>query len=209
KLACNTIGRQRLVMLTSVSHYVAELANLPHRSDLPFVGRSAFAHKGGVHVSAVMKDPATYEHIDPELTGNSRRALASDLSGKSNVLYKAAEMGVDLSGSETGLKDVVDRIKALEHDGFQFEAAEGSFRLLLEGATGKLKSFFTLDSYTVETDRDSEAGGISKATGRLGLNGRGKKALGEGCGPGKALDRALGKALSDSFPCLKGGGCVG
>ena len=203
KLACNTIGRQRLVMLTSVSHYVAELANLPHRSDLPFVGRSAFAHKGGVHVSAVMKDPATYEHVDPELTGNSRRVLVSDLSGKSNVLYKAAEMGVDLSGSETGLKDVVDRIKALEHDGFQFEAAEGSFRLLLEGATGKLKSFFTLDSYTVETDRDSESGITSKATVRLVLNGRVKKAFGEGCGPVNALDRALREALSESFPCLR------
>src|SRR5262249_6050071 len=151
-----TIGRDRLGMLTSVSHYVAELANLPHRSDLPFVGRSAFAHKGGVHVSAVMRDPVTYEHVDPELTGNARRVLVSDLSGKSNVLYKAAEMGVDVSGSEPGLKAVVERIKELEHNGFQFEAAEGSFRLLLEEATGNLKSFFTLDSYTVETDRDSE-----------------------------------------------------
>jgi len=203
KLGRETIGRERLGMLTSVSHYVAELANLPHRSDLPFVGRSAFAHKGGVHVSAVMRDPVTYEHIDPELTGNARRVLVSDLSGKSNVLYKAAEMGVDISGSEPGLKGVVDRIKELEHNGFQFEAAEGSFKLLLEEATGNLKDFFSLDSYTVETDRDSEAGITSKATVRLVLNGRVKKAFGEGCGPVNALDRALREALSDSFPCLK------
>jgi 2-isopropylmalate synthase len=203
KLGRETIGRERLGMLTSVSHYVAELANLPHRTDLPFVGRSAFAHKGGVHVSAVMRDPVTYEHVDPELTGNSRRVLVSDLSGKSNVLYKAAEMGIDISGSEPGLKDIVDRIKELEHNGFQFEAAEGSFRLLLEEGTGRLKDFFTLDSYTVETDRDSEAGISSKATVRLVLNGRVKKAFGEGCGPVNALDRALRQALSDSFPCLK------
>src|SRR5262249_58268079 len=142
------------------------LANLPHRTDLPFVGRSAFAHKGGVHVSAVMRDPVTYEHVDPELTGNTRRVLVSDLSGKSNILYKAAEMGVDISGSEPGLKEVVDRIKALEHNGFQFEAAEGSFRLLLEAATGRQKDFFSLDSYTVETDRDSGSGITSKATVR-------------------------------------------
>jgi 2-isopropylmalate synthase len=203
KLGRQTIGRQRLPMLTSVSHYVAELANLPHRTDLPFVGRSAFAHKGGVHVSAVMRDPATYEHVDPELTGNSRRVLVSDLSGKSNVLYKAAEMGIDISGNEPGLKSIVDRIKELEHNGFQFEAAEGSFRLLLEEGTGRLHDFFTLDSYTVETDRDSEAGISSKATVRLVLNGRVKKAFGEGCGPVNALDRALRQALSDSFPCLK------
>src|SRR5262245_7629403 len=203
KVGRQAIGRERLGMLTSVSHYVAELGNLPHRTDLPFVGRSAFAHKGGVHVSAVMRDPVTYEHVDPELTGNTRRVLVSDLSGKSNVLYKAAEMGVDISGTEPRLKDVVDRIKQLEHNGFQFEAAEGSFRLLLEEATGRLKHFFSLDSYTVETDRDSEAGVTSKATVRLVLNGRVKKALGEGCGPVNALDRALREALSDSFPCLK------
>src|SRR5262245_31662702 len=202
KIGRETIGRERLAMLTPVSHYVAELANLPHRTDLPFVGRSAFAHKGGVHVSAVMRDPVTYEHVDPELTGNARRVLVSDLSGKSNVLYKAAEMGVDVSGSEPGLKGVVERIKELEHNGFQFEAAEGSFRLLLEEATGNLKSFFTLDSYTVETDRDSNGPMRSEATVSLRLNGELREATAQGRGPVHALDQALRRSLSTAFECL-------
>lgn len=154
KLGYETIGHERLSLLTGISRYVAELANLPHRADLPFVGRSAFAHKGGVHVSAVMRDPATYEHVDPELTGNSRRVLVSDLSGKSNVLYKAAEMGVDVSGNEANLPAVVKRIKELEHQGFQFEAAEGSFKLMLEEAVGKLPEFFRLESYSVASERE-------------------------------------------------------
>src|SRR5262249_973285 len=121
KMNHTTIGRDRLTALTSASRFVAELANLQHPNRLPFVGRSAFAHKGGVHVSAVMRDPATYEHVDPELTGNTRRVLVSDLSGKSNVLYKAAEMGIDIAGREGQMKAVAARIKELEHQGFEYE----------------------------------------------------------------------------------------
>src|SRR5260370_12428628 len=154
KLGRETIGRERLGMLTSVSHYVAERANLPHRSDLPFVGRSAFAHKGGIHVSAVMRDPATYEHVDPELTGNSRRVLVSDLSGKSNILYKTAELGI--GGAEEDMQGLVTRIKELEHQGFQFEAAEGSLRVLMEKALGNYRSPFALDSYHVSVERSSD-----------------------------------------------------
>ena len=153
KLVRETIGRERLSTLTQVSRYVAELANLPHPSDMPFVGRSAFAHKGGIHVSAVMRDPSTYEHVEPELTGNSRRVLVSDLSGKSNVLYKAAEMGIDVTGRHGNLQRVVDRIKQLEHDGFQFEAADGSFRLLLEETMGGYQEFFSLESYSYNPAR--------------------------------------------------------
>jgi 2-isopropylmalate synthase len=202
KLGYETIGRERLAHLTDVSRYVAELANLPHRSDMPFVGRSAFAHKGGVHVSAVMCDPATYEHVDPELTGNSRRVLISDLSGKSNVLYKAAEMGIDLTGNEGRLQPVVRRIKELEHEGFQFEAAEASFSLLLEEAVGSYREFFSLESYRVAVERDSGGGITSKATVRVVLNGEISEATAEGCGPVHALDSALRLALSDSFECL-------
>jgi 2-isopropylmalate synthase len=202
KLGYETIGRERLRMLTQVSRYAAELANLPHRNDLPFVGRSAFAHKGGVHVSAVMRDPATYEHIDPELTGNARRVLVSDLSGKSNVLYKAAEMGVDVSGSDASLRPVVNRIKELEHQGFQFEAAEASFRLLLEGAMGAYAEFFTLERYTVATKRDAAHNVTSKATVRVNLGGQTREGRAASCGPVHALDCALRRALSEAFPCL-------
>ncbi len=202
KLGYETIGRERLQTLTQMSRYVAELANLPHRNDLPFVGRSAFAHKGGVHVSAVMRDPATYEHLDPELVGNSRRVLVSDLSGKSNVLYKAAEMGIDLSASKASLQPVVNRIKELEHQGFQFEAAEASFCLLLEEAVGSYTPFFELVSYEVATRRGLNDGLTSKANVRVSLDGEIKEATSEGRGPVHALDCALRRALSDSFECL-------
>ena len=203
KLGCETIGLERLRAMTGVSRYVADLANLPHPTRLPFVGRSAFAHKGGIHVSAVMRDPSTYEHVDPELTGNSRRVLLSDLSGKSNVLYKAAEMGIDVSSSNGKLQHVVDRIKQLEHEGFQFEAAEGSFQLLLGEAMGSYHEFFTLESYQVTSERDTAGNLTSEATVRVLLNGERRQAIAEGCGPVHALDRALRRSLSDAFECLE------
>ena len=202
KLGQETIGRDRLARLTQVSRYVAELANLTHRADLPFVGRSAFAHKGGVHVSAVMRDPATYEHIDPELTGNRRRVLVSDLSGKSNILYKAAEMGIDVDARDSRLRPVVNRIKELEHQGFQFEAAEASFRLLLEEALGRHRDHFDLESYSVSTSRNSIGEIVSEATVRVRVNGREEEATAGGCGPVHALDCALKLALSGAFACL-------
>ena len=202
KLDYETIGRQRLSALTGLSRYVAELANLPHRADLPFVGRSAFAHKGGIHVSAVMRDPATYEHVDPEWTGNSRRVLVSDLSGKSNVLYKAAEMGIDVTGNESNLPAVVKRIKELENQGFQFEAAEGSFKLMLEEAVGNFHEFFRLESYSVATERGFDETLRSEATVKLWLGDQLLEAVAEGCGPVHALDRALRRALADDFECL-------
>ncbi len=202
KLGHETVGSERLTGLTQVSHYVAELANLPHPNHLPFVGRSAFAHKGGIHVSAVMRDPATYEHIEPELTGNRRRVLVSDLSGKSNVLYKAAEMGIAVDANDARLRPVVQRIKELEHQGFQFEAAEASFRLLLESAVGDYREFFSLESYEVTTQHRKGHGPKSRATVRVSLDGALREGTAEGCGPVHALDCALRLALSDGFACL-------
>jgi 2-isopropylmalate synthase len=202
KMGYETIGRERLTSLSGLSRYVAELANLPHRADLPFVGRSAFAHKGGVHVSAVMRDPATYEHVDPETVGNGRRVLVSDLSGKSNVLYKAAEMGVDVSGARASLGSLIRRIKELENQGFEFEAAEGSFRLMLEEAVGHYREFFSLESYGVSSERDSQGCLKSEAKVRVRLNGTLREAVASGCGPVHALDRALRTALADDFECL-------
>lgn len=206
KLGLETIGRERMARLTHVSHYVAELANLPHRPEMPFVGRSAFAHKGGVHVSAVMRDPTTYEHADPEATGNQRRVLISDLSGKSNVLYKAAEMGIDVSSSESGrqpiARRVVQRIKELEHEGFLFEAAEGSFRLLLEEAAGRYRELFKLKRYLVSSEHGSNGLVRSEATVTVAINGETREATSTGSGPVHALDRALRRALADSLDCI-------
>jgi 2-isopropylmalate synthase len=202
KLGHEVIGREKLATLTHVSRYVAELANLAHRTDQPFVGQSAFAHKGGIHVSAVMRDPATYEHVEPEATGNSRRVLVSDLSGKSNILYKAAEMAVDVSGEEGSLPAVVQRVKQLEHEGFEFEAAEASFRLLLEESLGRYRPVFELEGFRVSVARDSGEPLRSEATVRLRLDGSVREATATGCGPVHALDLALRRALSDAFECL-------
>ncbi|PYT09281.1 MAG: citramalate synthase [Acidobacteria bacterium] len=204
KLGHEAIGRERLSLLTHTSRFVAELANIPHGNHLPFVGQSAFAHKGGIHVSAVMKDPATYEHIDPELTGNARRVLVSDLSGKSNILYKAAEMGVDFSTSAGKLETVVARIKELEHQGFQFEAAEASLRLLMESALGNYQSPFALGVYCVSTERDSMGVLKSEATVSADVRGELIEATAEGCGPVHALDVALRRVLSKAFECVGG-----
>ena len=195
KLGRTTVGRASLARLTSVSHHVSEIANLPRRSDMPFVGASAFAHKGGVHVSAVMRDPATYEHISPEATGNSRRVLVSDLSGKSNVFYKAAEMGVEVTGEEPGLKQLVERVKRLEHEGFQFESADGSFKLLLEEALGRYQEAFVLDRYSVVTERDSSGQARSRADVAVIVDGETQHGSASSEGPVHALDQALRKAL--------------
>jgi 2-isopropylmalate synthase len=203
KLGRSTIGRNRLAKLTSTSRFVADLANLPHPNRLPYVGRSAFAHKGGVHVSAVMKDPATYEHVDPELTGNTRRVLVSDLSGKSNILYKAAEMGIDTSGNEAELRGVVARIKELEHEGFEFEAAEGSLRLMIEQSVGRYRPPFVVDRYNVLVERHSNGDQRCEATVRIRLADRVRETSASGSGPVNALDRALRQALSNAFESLE------
>ena len=120
KLGMRSVGRENLKHLTEVSHYVSELANLPPRQDLAYVGKSAFAHKGGIHVSAVMKDTSAYEHVDPAVTGNERRVLVSELSGKSNVLYKAVELALKIDQTYPDAKRVVDKLKEMQHDGYQF-----------------------------------------------------------------------------------------
>jgi 2-isopropylmalate synthase len=149
-----------------------------------------------------MRDPATYEHVVPELLGNSRRVLVSDLSGKSNVLYKAAEMGIDITGNEANLPAVVKRIKELEHQGFQFEAAEGSLKVMLEQAVGDFQEFFRLEGYSVASECDYDLNVTSQATVRVWLNGEAREAVADGCGPVNALDRALRRALASDFECL-------
>ena len=130
RLQC--VEEDGLKSLTPLSHYVSELANLTHSKSLAYIGESAFAHKGGVHVSAVMETPATYEHVHPEDVGNVRRVLISDLSGRSNVLYKAEELGIDIDDKSPEVQNIVDDLKELEHYGYQYEDAEASFELLVK-----------------------------------------------------------------------------
>ncbi len=202
KLGMRAIGRENLKHLTEASHYVSELANLHHRQDLPYVGKSAFAHKGGIHVSAVVKESASYEHIDPAMVGNERRVLVSELSGKASVLYKAAERGLEIDQSAPHAKLVVDKLKEMEHYGYQFEGAEGSFEILFDKLVHHAKEFFDLDGFRVITEKKGANQPYSEAVIKLRVDGTEEHTAAEGVGPVSALDRALRKSLTTFFPCI-------
>ena len=196
----NCIPEKGLERLTSLSHFVAEVANFSQPGYLPFVGKSAFAHKGVVHVSAVMKDARTYEHISPELIGNQRRVLVSDLSGRSNVFYKAEELQVDLKKHGDKAAEIVKQLKELENNGYQYEAAEGSFKLMIKKQIGEWKDFFKLEGFRVLTEKNAAEPSRSEVTIRLNVNGHFEHTASEGNGPVHALDQALRKALMKFYP---------
>ena len=195
KLGHTTIGLDKLTTLTNVARYIAELANLPLRRDTPYVGDSAFAHKGGVHVSAVLKDSATYEHIQPEKVGNRQRVLVSDLSGKSNVLYKLKQQGLAERLTESSRRDLLERIKELEYQGYELEAAEGTFELLVREALNPNLHFFQVDHFEVTTRKGSSTATVSITTDQ----GKQTEAA-VGHGPVNALDLCLRKCLSGLYP---------
>jgi len=203
KLKYHCIPDESLATLTYVSKYIAEIANMSHRDNFPFVGKSAFAHKGGIHVSAVMKNSKTYEHLSPDQLGNRRRVLVSDLSGKSNILYKAEELGINLSQHQDKIPQIVEKLKELENLGYQYEAAEGSLELLIRQITGEWKSFFELGGFRILMEKDK--GGIprSEATIRLNVNDTQEHIASEGDGPVHALDNALRRALFSFYPEIK------
>ena len=195
---------QSLERLRELSRYVDERANLQPNTRAPYVGDAAFAHKGGVHVSAVNKRPDTYEHIDPELVGNGRRILLSDLSGRANILAKAAEFGEALEARDPATRQVVERLKELEHRGYAFEGAEASFQLLTKKVRGEYLPYFVLHGYTVMIDkRDGDDEARCQATVRVEVGGRLEHTAAKGDGPVNALDSALGKALGRFYPSLR------
>lgn len=203
KLQVDCLDDNRLQMLTDVSRFVSELANLPPRENQPYVGKSAFTHKGGVHISAVRKHESTYEHINPVLVGNERRILVSELSGQSAILDKAGDYGLDFTKNDPQVKEILKNVKKLEHVGYQFEGAEGSFELLVKKATGKHKKFFELESFRVLVEKRGAKDIISEAVIRIMVNGERKYAVAEGDGPVNALDNALRTILEDVYPQLK------
>ncbi len=200
KMGCRCVPHGSLERLGELARYVAELANMAPNEYQPFVGRNAFAHKGGVHVSAVMARPATYEHIPPEQVGNCRRVVVSDLSGRGNVLYKAEEMGVDLSRDCPETREILTELKRLEHRGFQFEGAEASFELLMRRTLGQHRPAFRLLGYRVLAEKRGDGAEISEASIRVAVDGREEHTAAEGNGPVHALDRALRKALERFYP---------
>jgi len=203
KLGMRSIGKENLKRLTELAHYVSELANLLPRQDMAYVGKSAFAHKGGIHVSAVMKAPAAYEHIDPAVVGNARRVLVSELSGKSNILYKATELGLKIDKSSAAAKVVVDKLKEMEHYGYQFEGAEASFEVLFDKLVHETKDLFELDGFRVITEKKGSGESTSEAVIKLRVDGTEEHTAAEGSGPVGALDRALRKSLTTFFPCIR------
>jgi len=195
---CNS--GEKLDYLTEISRFVSETANLAHNERLPYVGNNAFAHKGGIHVSALQKDTRTYEHIDPSTVGNKREILISELSGKSNVEFKAKELGIDLKNQVTLSKEILHNIKDLEDNGFQFEAAEGSFELIIRRATGEYVPFFTLKGFRVITEMNEDQDLYCEATIRVEVDGTVEHTASNGNGPVEALDNALRKALLKFYP---------
>ena len=200
KLGHTTVGPERLASLSTVARFIAELANLPLRGDQPFVGHSAFAHKGGVHVSAVLKDNSTYEHIAPEAIGNRQRVLVSDLSGRSNVLYKLKQHGLADRLSEDARRELLERIKEMEYMGYELEAAEGTFELLVREALYPGTHFFDVEGYEVTTKSAGAVGSRSTATVNLRAQDGAHSATATGHGPVHALDVCLRKCLSALYP---------
>lgn len=204
KLGRPCIPARRLARLRECSRVVAELANQSPARQQPYVGDSAFAHKGGIHVSAVARNPVTYEHIRPELVGNRRRFLVSDLSGKATVEEKAREFRLDLSGKEGAAQEIVDTLKHMEMQGYRYEGAEASFELLMKKALGKKKKSFKLLGFRVVDEKKQEKEPpYSEATVMIETDGRVEHTAAEGEGPVNALDNALRKALESFFPQLK------
>jgi len=204
KMGIETIPADRLDRLTPVAHHVAELVNMALNPQAAYVGESAFAHKAGLHVSAIAKRPDAYEHVPPASVGNGTRFLVSELAGKSTILLKAKELGIELDGPQ--VNDVVDTLKTMEHEGYHFEVADASLELLMRRATGWTQPWFTVESFRVITDdfdgETSSSGVSTEATIKIHVDGKRQVATAEGNGPVNALDGALRQALGGRFPGL-------
>lgn len=204
KMGIDCVSDDQLQNLQTLSRFVDELANRIPPNNQPYVGKSAFAHKGGVHVSAILKNRETYEHIDPEKIGNRQRVLVSDLAGQSNVVFKTREFGMDLNPKDPSVKKIVHEVKELENQGYQFEGAEASFEILIQRALKKYKPFFRLIHFQV-VDQMNRGGNPPKAVAKVEIEVAGKreKTRAEGHGPINALDQALRKALVRFYPSIK------
>ncbi|GAB3230180.1 citramalate synthase [Glycomyces halotolerans] len=209
KLGMRVLPDGCLEKMSRISHAIAEIANLAPNEHAPYVGHAAFAHKAGIHASAIKADPALYNHIEPEVVGNDMRILVTEMAGRASVELKSRELGMDLSGDKDALDRITKRVKELEAKGWSFEAADASFELLVrDEIEGGLPRPFTLDTYRVIVDHDPEGDTIAEATVRLDIHGHDGEtverciATAQGNGPVNALDAALRKALAERHPRL-------
>ncbi len=210
KMGIRCLPEGRLENLTSVAHHVAELVNFSVDPQQPYVGSTAFAHKAGLHTSALSRASDAYEHVAPETVGNGTRVLVSEMAGRSTLEMKAESLGIELDGKTGG--DVIDTLKRLEHEGYHFEAADASLELLMRGAAGWIQPYFSLESFSVSTDHRSGTNARlwneiavdveTEATVKIWVDDERRLAVGEGNGPVNALDAALRSALDDRYPAL-------
>lgn len=200
KMRKRCLSDAHLSQLSKLAHYVSDVANIPPVPYSPYVGGSAFAHKGGMHVSAISKNAWAYEHVKPELVGNKQRVLVSDLAGKSNIEYKAKEMGIDLGADKFISRNIVNKIKKIEDEGYQFDAAEGSLALLIKKTTGEFTEPFTLESFQVINSKTGDNPSRCHATVKVSVGDEEELTAAEGNGPINALDHALRKALAKFYP---------
>lgn len=203
KMGYEVLEPEQLKQLTNTARYVSEIANVYMPINQPYVGTAAFAHKGGIHVSAILRDSRTYEHIVPEIVGNRQRVLVSELAGQSNILSKAQEMGIPFDPENEDTRAVISKIKDLEHQGYQFEGADASLELLLREANGDFKELFVFESFKMLVEKSAGRPVISEAFVKLKIDGASIYTAAEGNGPVNALDNALRKALITYYPGLQ------
>jgi 2-isopropylmalate synthase len=195
------LSPEKIKSLTEVSRYIFEIGNLTPVMNMPYVGESAFAHKGGLHVDALRKSKRTYEHIEPELVGNERRFLISELSGRSTVLAELEK--AKIAEDKQLARNVLMRVQELENEGYQFEAADASFDLLVKKLMGTYKPFFDLIKYHVTVEKRATGDIVTEATVKLKVGDKTEHVVGEGDGPVNALDAALRKSLENFYPSIK------
>jgi 2-isopropylmalate synthase len=203
KLGYRVISDEQLKSLTGIARYVSEIANMLMPVNQPFVGNAAFAHKGGIHVSAILRNSSTYEHIQPELVGNKQRVLVSELAGQSNLVFKAQELGLDFSNDNAATRELIDKIKKMEHEGYQFEGADATLELLIRDAYGKLEKIFTLESFKIIVEKTADNPVVSEAIVKLNVHGETVYNAAEGNGPVNALDNAIRKCLVKFYPSIE------
>ena len=203
KMGIHCLSSEELKKLVEVSHFIDEIANMRPSHYQPFVGKSAFTHKGGIHASAILRDPLTYEHVIPEVVGNQRRILVSEQAGKSSVLYRAKEIGIDLPADDPRVADLIEKIKASESYGYQYEGADASFELMLREILGETINYFTLQGFRVIVEKRGDEGVVTEATIKLRIGEHLLHTAAEGDGPVHALDNAFRKALENMYPQLK------
>jgi 2-isopropylmalate synthase len=204
KVGREVLGEERLAELYETAHYVASIANMPPPEHDAYVGRSAFSHKGGMHVDAMIKSPRTYEHIRPEQVGNERRLLVSDLGGRGAVIFKAQSLDLGLAKESPQTREIMERLKEMEHAGYQFDGAEASFELLVQKSVGRYRPRFDLEGFRVIVEKDRGGEIRTEATIKVQVDGEEEHTAAEGDGPVHALDNALRKALERFYPELSG-----